>query len=400
MSGHQTINSLTIATTSFIGMSGGTNISLTLQTGDVTRQDVAGTEGTHSILATTLMASDGLWNIAGAGVLSVSQLGQTGTVPINLTKTGNGLLSLRGALYNGSTTVNQGTLELEVSSFGSDPATSSFSIASGAALQLDGVSSSAPITLTGGGISFTGALRGVGADSTLSGPITLVFAAGSDPIINMEGSSSTLMLSGGITDGASSAGLAKIGAGTLVLSSAGTFDNPVIVSQGKLVASHSMALGTNTTRVMTGATLELQNNVTIDRTLLLSGMGHSGRGALYSSSDSNTWSGLVTLQADSEIEVANNSTLALTGGIGVGGFSLRKAGAGTLVLSGVNSATGGLTVADGVLRVTTSTALPAGTTAILDRTTLELQNNVTINRMLHLGDTTFGGATLYSFIRR
>jgi autotransporter-associated beta strand protein len=393
---NQSINSLTIARTGSIFLGGSFPIphTLTIQSGDVTRQDVAGTESDHDFLTRILIASDGLWNVAGNGELRVTELGQVGVTPINLTKDGNGRLVLEDVLYTGTTTVSRGALRIDGLSFGADVETSNISVASGSALELDNVSTDVPISLSGSGVSFTGALRLVDGNSTLSGPITVAFAASGDPAVYVE-DFSTLTLSGGITDGASNGGLAKIGEGTLVLSGPGTFDNPVVVSQGTLVASHSMALGTNTTQVMAGATLELQNNVTIDRPLLFSGTG-SIFGALYNSSGSNTWSGLVRLQADSEINVANNSTLALTGGIGLGAFSLTKDGAGTLVLSGNNSATGNLTVAQGVLRVTHSSALPSGITRILDRNTLELQNNVTINRALELGQVPFGGATLDS----
>jgi autotransporter-associated beta strand protein len=206
MSGHRTINSLTIATTSSIGASGGTGISLTLQSGDVTRQDVAGTENNHTFLNTTLMASDGLWNIAGAGQLRFAELGETGASPISLTKTGGGLLVIDELLYTGSTTVSQGVMRINNPL--SSVATSSISVALAAALELDSVATSAPITLAGGGISSAGALRNLDGDSTLSGSLTLASSAAGDPIINVANFSS-LTLSGGITDGPSSIGLVK-----------------------------------------------------------------------------------------------------------------------------------------------------------------------------------------------
>ncbi len=396
MSGHQTINSLTIATAGSFGTSGGSGISLTLQTGDVTRQDVAGTEGSHTILATTLMASDGLWNIAGESHLRVSELGQTGVSPINLTKTGNGLLVLHDVLYTGTTTVSQGALRIDGNPFNPvDVATSSISVAALAELQIEDVSTNVPITIAADGIFSTGALRNLGGASTLSGLITLGFSAFSNPYVSSEGSG-TLTLSGGITDGAASLLLIKIGTGTLEITAPGTYDGGTLVDQGTLVASHSSALGTGQVSVASGATLELENNVTINVRLVLQD-GGTGSTVLRSSSGSNTWSGPVELRTDAAVDVGN-STLAITGTISenLSGRSLTKVGAGTLVLSGNNTSAGSLTVNQGMLRVTNSGALPSGITTIDGSSTLELQNNVTINRTLQLGGAFVSGVTLYN----
>ena len=81
----------------------------------------------------------------------------------------------------------------------------------------------------------------------------------------------------------------------------------------------------------------------------LSGVGTSGNGALENLQGTNSWTGAITLAADSQVNVdAAADTLTLSGNIG-GGFALTKGGAGNLVLSGGNTFTGGSNVLGGTL---------------------------------------------------
>jgi fibronectin-binding autotransporter adhesin len=165
-----------------------------------------------------------------------------------LTKDGAGTLTLTGAnTYTGPTTVMAGALNIQD---GNAPGMSSVSVASGAALQLQGgittVASNA-LTLRGTGISNDGALRNISGNNNYAGLVTL----GAATQINSD--SDTLTLSNTITGfgynltvggagntrinsviGTGSGGLTKDGAGTLTLTGANTYTGPTTVNGGTL----------------------------------------------------------------------------------------------------------------------------------------------------------------------
>src|SRR4051812_37800095 len=77
-----------------------------LTTGDLTRQDVAGTEQNQILNFVFEMSDHGLWNVAGSGMLTVAGIGDTDGGPAtarNVTKTGNGLLNVQVAEWGGTT---------------------------------------------------------------------------------------------------------------------------------------------------------------------------------------------------------------------------------------------------------------------------------------------------------
>jgi hypothetical protein len=99
-------NSLTISTHNSFTVDGRISFgffqtgltSLTLTTGDLTRLDVAGEEGNQLLDLNVLLAADGLWDVRGSGVLSVSVIRELGGAR-TFTKTGPGTLSTgNGAL--------------------------------------------------------------------------------------------------------------------------------------------------------------------------------------------------------------------------------------------------------------------------------------------------------------
>ncbi len=140
----------------------------------------------------------------------------------------------------------------------------------------------------------------------------------------------TLTIGGAIGDGGSGYAVTKAGAGTLTLTGANTFSGGTTLSAGQLNINSATALGSGTFTI---------NGGTIDNT--------SGGAITLSNNNAQTWggdftftgsnalnlgTGAVTLGANRTVTVSA-STLT-EGGIIGGGFSLTKAGAGTLTLTG------------------------------------------------------------------
>ncbi|NCX49937.1 MAG: hypothetical protein EBW81_10715, partial [Gammaproteobacteria bacterium] len=182
----------------------------------------------------------------------------------------------------------------------------------------------------------------------------------------------------GVVSGLTPITYAGTTAGQLTVSGNNTFTGKVTVSSGAFAITHSSALGTTAgiTTVASGAALHLSNNITVAEAITISGTGISTNGAIRNVSDSNTLSGLITLAADSEIQIDSGSTLAMNVASGsaitgtynltiesVGTSSiadpiatstgnLTKTGAGTLTLSAANTFTGNTVISTGTLTVT------------------------------------------------
>ena len=198
-----------------------------------------------------------------------------------LTKNGTGTLTLSAAgSYTGATTVNAGIVDVK-NNTALGTSAGATTVASNAAVQIDGsgLSIAEPFTLTGTGVSTAGAIRNLANNNTLSGLITLSTSA---VRINSDSGTLTLDVSSGnaitatninVTFGGSgnitvaepiatgTGTLTKDGSGTLTLSGANTYTGITTISAGTLAATVNDALGTSAagTTVASGATLDLQN---------------------------------------------------------------------------------------------------------------------------------------------
>ena len=209
---------------------------------------------------------------------------------------------------------------------------------------------------------------------------------------NVDMSTKTLTIDGTgntkITGVVSNGTFAKAGTGTVTLTGINTFTTAATVTAGILNIQNNTALGTTAggTTVSSGATLQLQNNITVGaEALTISGAGASGQnGALVNVSGTNNYGGLLTLGAATTIS-SDSGTLNLTNtgiitgsgfgltltGSGNGSISsiigtvtgsLTMSGSGTWTLSGVNTYTGGTNIDGGILALGSSGALgPSGT---------------------------------------
>ncbi|HWM24162.1 MAG TPA: autotransporter-associated beta strand repeat-containing protein [Chthoniobacterales bacterium] len=355
-----------------------------------------------------------------------------------LTKTGAGTLTLTGAnSYTGATTVSAGVLNIQ-NATGLGATAAGTTVNSGAALQLQGgiAVGNETLTLNGTGIGNTGALRNISGNNSWAGTITI----NSTTRINSDSGTLTLdVASGNAITGSNdnlqfggagnltindviatgSGTVTKDGLGTLILNAANTYTGLTTVSAGVLNIRNATSLGTTGggTTVSSGATLQLQNNITIgNEALTLRGGGATGQnGALVNVSGTNNYGGLLTLGAASTIS-SDSGTLNLTNigtitgatygltlrgsgngsvasTIGTTSGTLTKSGTGTWTLTGANTFTGATTVNGGTL------TLAAGSTGALGFTsaitvnsggTLLLAGNNQINNFASL---TLGGGT-------
>lgn len=125
------------------------------------------------------------------------------------------------------------------------------------------------------------------------------------------------------------------------------------INGGTVVAASATSLGAagvgNETIVKDGATLAL-DGYPIAESLMLSGTGSGGEGALAAADfGDNAVTGDITLTGDTTIN-PGAGTLTLSGVID-GDFAVTKTGSGTLILTNVNSYSGGTTVTAGTLRI-------------------------------------------------
>ncbi len=205
-----------------------------------------GTVTNGGAAAVTLNAGGNNTSTAFTGVL------QNGVGALAVTKTGTGTWTLSGAnTYTGLTTISAGVIDAQSNTAlgGVGGATT---VATGAALQVDGtgLAIAEPLTLNGTGIANGGALRNLANANTVSGAITLASASriasdggtltisnnigGATQALTVAGAGNTT-ISGVI--GTTTGTLTKIGAGTLTLSGNNTYTGLTTVSAGTLLVN-------------------------------------------------------------------------------------------------------------------------------------------------------------------
>ncbi len=283
-------------------------------------------------------------NITGTGTFQ-TRIGGAGSI----NKTGTGTLTLSGAnVYTGATTVSNGILQLgHAQSLGTlATGTSSVTVNSGGALNLNGlaVTRAADLMITGTGTN--GALINNSATAaSYSGLISL----GGDATISAYGGNLTLSHTGIVTGdyaltlnaqsgktgtlasivGTNTGSLTKSGAGTWTLSGVNTYTGATTISAGTLALDSTGTIATS------------------------SGVANSGSLSIVAAKtiDSMTGNGTTSLGSYTLTIGDASNTSATYGGIISGTGGITKAGTGTLTLSGVNTYTGATTVNAGVLAI-------------------------------------------------
>lgn len=361
--------------------------------------------GTITGLSGTLQANGGSTSI-GNPIALTAGLTITGSADVSvtsvvdgsgtLTKAGTGTLTLSAAnTYSGITTISAGVLRIQDSaSLGSTAGATT--VASGAAIEIDGsgLTVAEPITsLIGTGVGATGAMRNLANDNTWSGAVTLgaggATVASDSGVLTLgaiSGATRPLTVAGagdmtiGGVIGTTTGTLTKTDTGTLTLGAANTYTGLTTINDGKVRAQTNTSFGTTAsgTTLASGAAIEIDGS---GRTIAepitsLIGTGLGGTGALRNLANTNSWTGAITLGSggatiDSESGILTlgtisgaTQTLTISGSgnttagvISTTSGSLVKNGSGTLTLSGANTFTGSTTINDGIVSIAADSRL-------------------------------------------
>ncbi|MBS1187140.1 MAG: hypothetical protein H6R04_1158, partial [Burkholderiaceae bacterium] len=263
----------------------------------------------------------------------------------NLTKTGNGLLSMQtDAGYNGTITISAGTLATAGAETIGDAA--SVMVNSGGTLTLNGNET-------------IGKLEGAGAVNLLGYTLTVGNAGNSAFIGAISGSG----------------GLIKLGGGILDLSGTNTYTGATTVNAGTLALANGSALSdSSAVTVATGAGMTLYASETIGS---LAGSGN------------------VSITASHTLTTGgNNASTVFSGQISSPFGGLVKAGTGTLMLSGTNTYAGATTINGGTLELSGGQAVAnSSAVTVAAGATLQLDSSETIGSLAGSGGTVSLGAS-------
>ena len=366
---------------------------------------------------------------------NVGVAGDTGSV----IKNGTGTLTYYGynTYYTGATTVNAGSLLLQVGPFStgyygimgslnigtgpSNPAlagTVSVNIASNS--YANQLSPTSAVTINSDGILTVGAATGLGTLTLNGGQVSMASGIALSPTgaitSNTNSAHETSLISGGqvtlsgaetfavardatltsdltVSSVLTGGSIVKQGAGVMTLTAANTLTGTTI-NAGTINAQATNALGTtNGVTVASGATLQLQGGITLGQTsTTLSGTGVSNNGAIENVSGANTLTAALTLGGNSRIN-SDAGTLTINGGITGSGNNLNLGGAGnTTVNSAITTGAGTITL-DGTGTTTFSGAANTYTgLTTVNSGTLNLSEAANTNAIA--GNLTISGGTV------
>ena len=273
----------------------------------------------------------------------------------SLTKsTGTGTLVLAGPnTYGGATTISTGVLRVgDSSALGTT--VGGTTIASGAALEIDGsglVIAENITSLQGTGISATGGIRNLANDNTLSGAITLANAT------RINSDAGTLTLSGSVSGPARP--LTVGGGGNTVISGPISTTTGTVTKDGTGVLSLSASNSYSGATTINGGTVSIgaDDGLGAPPASPVAGKLTLAGGTLLTAAsfalDSNR--GIAINGAGGTFDVATGVTLTYAG-IATGSGGLTKVGLGAIDLSGATVTAGALTIAAGTIVAPTANA--------------------------------------------
>lgn len=366
----------------------GATVSGNLDLGAANRSFIANNSSaadTDLTVAASITAADRNLAVTGTGNTLIS--GSIATGSGTLTKTGSGTLTLSGAnTYTGLTSLTGGVLNIRHSSaLGTTDAGTS--VTSGEALQIQGNISvgAETLSITGTGVSNTGAIRNISGDNSYAGLVTLngntTFASDSGRLAltgGVAGTNRTLTLNGDgdfslgdITTGTGA--LIKNGAGTTTLTGANTNTGATTINAGtlRLGASESIS-NLSAVTVADDAVFDVNNQTETIASLAGAGNVDLGSGSLTTAGNaSTTFSG--ALLGDGTFTKQGTGTLTLTEDFDfTGTFNLEG---GTLRLSDMALTLGTLNITgNSIIDFAGVSALNLAGFSIAANVTLTIQN--------------------------
>jgi fibronectin-binding autotransporter adhesin len=315
----------------------------------------------------------------GGGVLGLQQNGGAtsnftiasqivdNTGVIGFTKAGTGKATLTGSnTYTGATTVAQGTLS--VNTIGSGGAASAIGASTADASNL---------LIQGATLEYTGGTTTSDRGFTLnrSGALNDGTIAVTNPAANLTFTGEVVSPDG--------AGLVKSGSGTLTLGNGNNSYTGVTTVGGGTLAVTTLADGGANSSI--GASGSASSNLVLQ----------NGGELEYLSATTTTNRGFTLGTGGGAIEVAQGSTTLTMSGVATGSGTLSKNGPGTLVLSAINTFTGGGWVEGGTLRAGSTQAFGTGGWTVASGATLDLDGfDNTIRGLFGAGQVNLGSATL------
>lgn len=337
----------------------GTN-NLTLGSGTVSLGTAAGTSRTVTVTAGTLGLS---------GVIS------NGTTASSVVKEGAGTLLLGGAsTFTGGFVVKNGTALASASAaFGAAAGTITLGDTSGsksASLLGSGVNSitiASPIVVASGSSGNTltiGTISTGTANTTFNNTISL----GHDLTITAGAALNLTSLSGVISEtGGARALTVNAGDGTISITGANTFTGGVTLNNGRLIVANG-STGTGPMTITGGLLDTTSTSASTAATLNNSSYLWNGDFTVVGTTGITLSGGGVVLGGNRVVttNVINSPLLTVSGGIGDAGngYSLTKAGGGTLNLNGASTYTGATIMTRGTLNLIQAGSSLAGTSSV------------------------------------
>jgi autotransporter-associated beta strand protein len=291
---------------------------------------------------------------AGSGTASTVSVPMS--TNLGMVKIGSGtlVLSANNPSLTGGIVVSAGVLSATSSAaLGPGGPGNDLLVAAGAELDLQNniTLPAVEVSISGTGVANAGALHSISGTNSLAGVLNITNN------LQIATDSGSLIL--GQIQG--SHNVTKTGSGTMALTadSSSLFSGALVVMAGILDVSNSGALGIvgggGGLTIGNSASMTLHNNTNLPAIpITLGGFGLGGGGVLQNLQDDNSMASSLSLSSSAQIAI-NAGSLTLLGPIsGNANCSLTKTGSGTLVLAnGANSFSGPLTIAAGMLSIST-----------------------------------------------